>query len=423
MRKFCCSLWILFTCLGANIGVCYADEQSDLAFYEDVFSAAPYEPSDTSHYLPSCARTLDSDAYKTVAESGLDTGWQNSIAHDWAFFDVPATQSKITVIDYAQTPSGLGYRYLANANTQSVVYEPWSSSKVMAIVGALSKFEPNVAADTLVGNARLADLVTSVHSYAEAGLADGNSNAIATYFANVASRDYLTQLFHAGWIHTPNANVRFRGAYGPVSFMPESDLWTSASLDYSQAVAHYAEGPDDPGYQTYRCEQCGLTGNKPMSTLAEAEFLKRLVSGEREPLTQLPGFDNSDLTMLLYAPGHSSTAGNVGGMMSGIGLMLARSIATALAPNDKREPNEVLDELTSGKWRLFQKIGAGPSETRQQGETVLLAHVCLPNVQGGREFTLAVQSEVPGNNDAAVGRAAKAMQATLNTSMAQLLAH
>ncbi|MEC8228717.1 MAG: hypothetical protein VX066_08390, partial [Pseudomonadota bacterium] len=176
-------------------------------------------------------------------------------------------------------------------------------------------------------------------------------------------------------------------------------------------------------YQTYRCEQCGLTGNKPMSTLAEAEFLKRLVSGEREPLTQLPGFDNSDLTMLLYAPGHSSTAGNVGGMMSGIGLMLARSIAAALAPNDKREPNVVLDELTSGKWRIFQKIGAGPSETRQQGETVLLAHVCLPNVQGGREFTLAVQSEVPGNNDAAVGRAAKAMQATLNTSMAQLLAH
>lgn len=103
--------------------------------------------------------------------------------------------------------------------------------------------------------------------------------------------------------------------------------------------------------------------------------------------------------------------------------MLARSIAATLAPGDKREPNVVLDELTAGKWRIFQKIGAGPSETRQQGETVLLAHVCLPKVQGGREFTLAVQSEVPGINDAAVGRAAMAMQATLDQSMAQLLAH
>ncbi|TPV54778.1 hypothetical protein FJ444_18140 [Aestuariibacter sp. GS-14] len=423
MRKLLCFASPFLACFVVGINVCSADEQSDLAFYEDVFSAAPYEPADTSHYLPSCVRALDSADYKTVAESGMSAGWHNRVAHDWAFFNVPASQSKITVIDYAQTPSGLGYRYLANANTQSVVYEPWSSSKVMAIVGALSKFEPGVAADTLVGNAHLADLVTSVHSYAEAGVADGNSNAIATYFANVAGRDYLTQLFHSGWINTPNANVRFRGAYGPVAFMPESDLWTSASLSYSHPVAHYAEGPDDPGYQSYRCDDCGLTGNKPMSTLAEAEFLKRLMSGEREPLTQLPGFDNSDLTMLLYAPGHNSAAGNVGGMMSGIGLMLARSIAATLAPGDKREPNVVLDELTAGKWRIFQKIGAGPSETRQQGETVLLAHVCLPMVQGGREFTLAVQSEVPGINDAAVGRAAMAMQATLDQSMAQLLAH
>jgi hypothetical protein len=50
---------------------------------------------------------------------------------------------------------------------------------------------------------------------------------------------------------------------------------------------------------------------------------------------------------------------------------------------------------------------------------VVLAHVCLPHFQGGREFTLAAQVAVPEANENKLSLAGKKMQALLQTSLSQ----
>lgn len=410
-----------------------ADEQSDLDFYHNVFSAPPLlpQPFEPDCVKPDCnawlmpgrsmTRAEPNPAYFTVAQSGTAAGWEERVASDWHYFTIPASLGKITLIDFGATPDGTGYRYLANANTQNILYEPWSSSKIMAFAGALTTISRAVSASTLVGDVKLGDLITSINSYAPSGKADGNSNAIATYFANIAGREFLTGLFHDKWLNMNNPAIRFRGAYGPTAFAPSSADW-QFDLRNKLAVEPFAEAGDDHFYQSYRCDECGLTGNKPMTTLAQAEFLKRLVTHNSEPQTRLPGYMPSHLEMLLYGNGHSNSVVDAGGMQAGIGVLLARATANALAPGSDASAKEVLDEQTGGRWRIFQKIGAGPSETRGQSETVLLAHVVLLFNEGpSREFTLAVQTEVEGNSEAGVGRAGKKMQQLLNNAMAQLL--
>ena len=44
------------------------------------------------------------------------------------------------------------------------------------------------------GDTALVDLISSINSYEAFGKADGNSNAIASYFVNVAGREYLRGL-------------------------------------------------------------------------------------------------------------------------------------------------------------------------------------------------------------------------------------
>lgn len=420
---------ILIRFLFCLIAICmvlpvFADEQADLDFYNNVISAPPLLPATHKlHSMPVIGDLplVSSPDFLTVAEVGMEADWESRVASNWTFFNVPASLGKITVIDFGQTKDGLGFRYLANANTQNMLYEPWSSSKIMAFAAALASIGQNVTASAMVGDVPMADLITSINSYAPSGKADGNSNAIATYFANVAGREFLTGLFHEKWLKLNNPDIRFRGAYGPEAFKPSVDEW-QLDAQHKIEVSTYAEASDDPFYQSYRCEVCGLTGNKPMTTLAQAEFLKRLVTHSAAPQTNLPGFRLSHLEMLLYGDGHSNSVQSAGGMQAGIGLILARAIAKALAPESAESAKVILDNATNGNWRIFQKVGAGPSETRGQSETVLLAHVTLPMAQGpSREFTLAVQTEVPGVSEAGVGRAGQKMQQVLDIAMRQLL--
>lgn len=63
----------------------------------------------------------------------------------------------------------------------------------------------------------------------------------------------------------------------------------------------------------------------------------------------------------------------------------------------------------------------GPSETRNTGEHVVLAHVCLPYFQGGREFTIAAQTSHSEALDRSVHNAGIKMQRMLAATMNQLL--
>lgn len=406
--------------------------QEVVAFYSDVMNAPPLYPAHVGSetiatLLPK--RNTNSIRYLSSTEADyFSSGWEQRIAKDWQFFTAPREIGRILVINFSATDnnkeSALGYRYLANANSQNELYEPWSSSKIFAYTAAMAKVrqmsEGKFGGQSLAGTTPIADMITSIHSYEPFGQANGDSNAIATYFVNVAGRDRITALFHDQWLRLANANVRFRGAYANKIFEPSDHQWHTNNQKFK--VDYATSSVDELDYQSYRCEHCGLTGNKPMTTLAQAEWLKRLAVHERDPLTRLPYLQSEDVQVLFFGTGHSDKKQKHGGMMQGISLMLHNAIATAITGTLPANPKQVLDEATQGQWRVWQKIGWGPSETRGAGENVVLAHVSLPFFQGGMEFTLAAQTAEPGDGEIFVNFAGIKMQGLLTQSMRELFA-
>ncbi len=444
-------------------------------FYDNVMNAPAILPAKIEHQFISCPvihkeasqqkgleqktsrdKTLDGFYQTSQQVDYLQAEWEKRISADWTFFQASQTAGKILVIDFKQTSDGLAYRYLANDNTHNQLYEPWSSSKVLAFTAAVSKARQKsngkVGAMSRAGEHPLADLITSINSYEVFGKADGNSNAIATYFLNLVGRDQATALFHQDWLKLSNPLIRFRGAYERELFIPTDSYWAVQTTNNKIAMPPLEKNRDDAGYQEYRCEECGLTGNKPMTTLAEAEWLKRLAAHERDEQTRMPALKNEDVKVLFYGTGHSDKTQKVGGMMLGISAMLQHALANAIsqttseniisastetamsastekalsASTDLANSKLILDSATNGEWRVWQKIGWGPSETRGTGENVVLAHVCLPHFQGGREFTVAAIASSPARNptpdELDVGYAGLKMQILLDQSIAKLLA-
>ncbi len=418
-------------------------------YYANMMNIQPYLPRDLSTTELGCSALPARNTQEYTSSNSVDYSsiyWEQRVKADWNFFATSAQLGKVLVIDFGMvTEQGqrqLGYRYLANQHTQDTLYEPWSSSKIFAYTGAIAKVRQlGIGAHAMVGTHSVAELITSINTYEPLPVNnpidtigdDRNSNAIATYFTNIAGRDYLTSLFHDRWLLLSNPLIRFRGAYGPVPYVPSAQSWLDLSTQTVLNVPTFTTAYADPGYQGYRCQSCGLSGNKPMTTLAQAEWLKRLATHDRDPLTRHPHLRNIDVSTLFYGAKAYANADQTGiikpanatepagGMLQGISRMLHHALAEAMAGQAVNNPKQVLDDATQGQWRVFQKIGWGPSETRTTGENVVLAHVCLPHYQGGREFTIAAQTSHPDATDESVNHAGIKMQRMLTQAMIQLL--
>lgn len=416
--------------LSAHAMADHPDWQPANRIYDhEVLSAKPLLPAQLEQAMAACvagASGLAGAEYRTAAEVAYERdGWEQRVAADWTFFEVSPYLGKVLVIDARHQGEAVAFRYLANG-TQGELYEPWSSSKIMAFTAAVAAArQQGIGADARVGEYQLADLITSINSYAPHGKADGDSNAIASWFLNVAGRDDATALFHDRWLRLADPRVRLRGAYANQVFDPGTTTWRSADGETTAQVASFTANADDPGFQSYRCDDCDLTGNKPMTTLAQAEWLKRLATHDSVPSTRHPGLESGDVRVL-FEGRPDGPERPVGGMRAGISRMLPRALADAITRQSPdlagQDAGTVLDAVTEGRWSVWQKIGAGPSETRGASENVMLAQVCLPGFQGGRSFTVAAQAGVPGASEENVSVAAQRLEQALAIAMNQLLA-
>ncbi|MFY8273059.1 hypothetical protein AAEU32_02875 [Pseudoalteromonas sp. SSDWG2] len=391
-------------------------EPIEQAYMDSVMLAMPPVPTDLSERNISCTLPIKDDFGKSAEQINYnEPGWVQRLDAQWDYFNIPPEEGRILVIETVQDKQGVPhYKYFAN-RTQSQVYEPWSSSKVMAITGALShmRAKGNVGALAKAGDVPVVDLITSIHSYQAEGAADGNSNAIATYFANLATRGHLSSLFHDTWLKLDDPSIHFSGAYANEVFTPSNLNWQQGNEVV--AAPYFLKASDDPHYQTYRCDSCALTGNKPMTTLAQAEWLKRLSMHSLEPSTAHPNLTAEDIEVLFY--GHPNA---IGGMSKGIGLSLHHAIARAFGNKESSEAIHWLENSSDGKWRVWQKIGWGPSETRGQSEQVLIAQVCLPHDATSRSFTIAAQVGVSGASESQVVHAGRKLESLLIRALTQL---
>lgn len=421
------------------------------SFYHEVMNTAPYLPDDKGHNNlcadPNNLRTDYTGTYQTSKEVDYSNArWEERVSHDWnAFPMLDKSMGKVLVIDIKQNNGEAVYHYMSNANTQATLYEPWSSSKIFAFTGAIAALKKQsnsiVSAQGKIGHTNIADLITSINSYEAFGDANGDSNAIATFFANVATREYLTALFYEKWLRLSTPHIFFRGSYGASSFEPQSTIWSAIEGTSQTPLDFNNDASKDKSYRPYRCETCGTTGNKPMTTLAQAEWLKRLAMHQTDAKTRHPFLDERDIKTLFYGAGNSTGYSQLGGMSVGISTMLQDAIAKQLIrrsephvtldtldTTQRRQKNKsVLDSQTNGLWRVFNKIGWGPSETRGTTENVLLAYVCLPmtalvgessSVRPENEsiaFVIAAQVAVDGASEELMGEAGQKMQDLIDT--------
>ncbi len=404
------------------------EQESNSMQTQENMSAVLWEPANLKNLTVECSNA-DANTrgdYFTSQEVDYDANdWEERISSDWAFFNTQASEGKILVIDHQINQATPSYRYLSNG-TQNDLFEPWSSSKVFAYTGAIASLRENhnVGADGSIGEYNIADLITSIHSYENHGTANGDSNSIASYFVNLATRDRLNRLLHKNWLNLSNAHIIFSGAYGADVLSPEPHQWQRKAQDAPILLRNLLINNKDPGYLPYRCDTCGTTGNKAMSTLAIAEWLKRLAMHSVDPKTSHPHLTDSDIDVLFHGTGHTSKDKKTAGMMRGISLQLGLAIAKGLTGRsslDAHSAEQILNEFTDGQWRIYQKIGWGPSETRGTGENVMLAHVCLPLENRTASFTVAAQASHPGPTEESVWRSGQKMQSILDNAMQKLL--
>ncbi|RDV26824.1 hypothetical protein DXV75_07510 [Alteromonas aestuariivivens] len=405
------------------------ESDNSLEIINQRMNAPLWVPAEMSELSPACSNikgSTNGDYRKSSEVNYQQAGWEKRISHDWQFFSGPAELGKVLVIDTDTSSATPAYRYLSNG-TERDHFEPWSSSKVFAYTAAMAALrqQHKVGGNGYLGQYNIADLITSIHSYAPHGTADGDSNAIASYFANMAGRDFLTRLFHKDWLNLADGHVMFRGAYETSLLSPEPAVWRASADEQGSPYQIFAANGDDPGYLPYRCDNCGLTGNKTMTTLAMAEWLKRLAMHQADPQTRHPFLQAGDIDVLFTGHGHTDANLPTAGMMRGISLQLGMAIARALTLQpelNSEQAEKALNAVTGGKWRIHQKIGWGPSETRGTGENVMLAQVCLPLKTHTVSFTVAAQASYPGASDESVLRSGQKMQQLLDGAMLELLA-
>lgn len=405
---------------------------AELEQIKTAMNAPLWTPSDLSDLNISCRNahfSTTGHAIKSKPDFYTSNHWEKALQIEKTFFDISSRLGRILVIDTDTTHQLPRYRYLSNG-TETEHYEPWSTSKVFAFTGAMATLRQahGVGATGSIGQYNIADLISSIHSYAPHGTADGDSNAIASYFVNMATRDRLTALFQKAWLNLSDAHTQFRGAYANKLIQPASHTWRPLQNGDANkspiAITVLEDNKADPGYLEYRCANCGVTGNKPMTTLAMAEWLKRLAMHELDPATSHPHLTLEDVDVLFHGTGHSDANKPTAGMMAGIGHQLGMAVAAAItgrAVSTSDKAIDVLNRKTNGKWRIYQKIGWGTSETRGTGENVMLANVCLPLQKKTISFTLAAQAAHPEATEASVYQSGKQMQTMLNMAMKKLL--
>lgn len=285
--------------------------------------------------------------------------------------NLPAGLS-LTLINVRRDSSGRPhYRYFST--TERDARESWSTSKFMAIAAAgarareVSGGRVGLTSTTASGEP-VGDLVSWVHNYDRGGRYE--SNALARYFLDVGGRDWSRSLVRE-WIGAGTSSL---GAnYGP--FYPDGVSRTWREGGHGQALDHTREAG----------------GDKRVSMLATAEFLKRLVMHREDAATRMPGFRADaqadsywrDLEVLFYGrPGHFA-----GGMQDDTAIYLESAL-------DMQE----MERRAPGEWRIFSKLGYGISSARSRHELVYAAYACLPDLARpawGKEMIIAANYSRP----------------------------
>ncbi|MGZ3454724.1 MAG: hypothetical protein ACXVEF_34260 [Polyangiales bacterium] len=275
------------------------------------------------------------------------------------------------------------YRYLSNGS-HDVPFQPWSSSKFIAIASAASglrdKSKGAIGLDATVDLVPVGDIVTAVHTYDEKHY---TSNALARWFVDVGGRTRINGLVH-DWLGRPEGES-LGGGYGPG--------FVGFGLTFRNG-AQATTMPRDP--------QIAYENKLSAHTLAEA--LKRLVMHREDASTRLPNARWEDVRTLFYGADKSRWYTEVGGMSAD------RSVYLQTGADDFDRVAEKAKE----RFRIFSKSGMGWAQYVSTG------YACFPALDDegepianqGHEIVIAARVAGDGGyveNDRAMARIHRAI--------------
>ena len=300
----------------------------------------------------------------TYAAAGAAVVWDTK-----ALAGVVPDAMQISVILVRRVDGVPFYRYLSNG-THAQAYQPWSTSKFMAVANAAAtlrlKSDLKVGLTATVGSTPLGDLVTSIHNY---DYDPYSSNALARYFHDIGGRAKANALIH-DWLDRP-ASETFGGNYGQLppdlgyTFEAPSGATVTVAKDTTTGPANH------------------------FSSFTAAEFLKRLVHHREVPTTRLPGIQWEDLRVLFYGAEKSVKYGDWGGMTA--------DTTTYIQQYDMG----YIEARSHGQWVTFSKLGLG-----SEGQFVATNYACYPQLDDagaavpgwGRELLIATHLDEGGAN-------------------------
>lgn len=280
---------------------------------------------------------------------------------------VPAAM-QISVVLVRRVNGVPHYRYLSNG-THAQAFQPWSSSKFMAVANAAATLrvasDYKVGLTAKVGATPLGDLVTSIHNYDDDPY---SSNALGRYFHDIGGRAKANALVH-DWLDRPDSET-FGGNYGQLppdlgySFVAPSGAKVTVPKDTTSGPANH------------------------FSTWTAAEFLKRLVHHRENASQRLPGIQWEDLRVLFFGAEGSKKHGAWGGMTD--------DTTTYIQQYDMG----YIEQRSQGQWVTFSKLGNGTA-----GEFVTTNYACFPQLDPagapvpgwGREFLIATHLDEGGS--------------------------
>jgi len=218
----------------------------------------------------------------------------------------------------------------------------------------------------------LGDLATIVCSYDHT--AGYTSNGLSSYFHDLGWRTTIHDLVQSDWLAGPGTTITLGGNYGEPT---PSDLGFRLTASGSTTMCNAVAKPvsSQPTYEN------------SLTSLAAAELTRRLVlHADVAPSLRWPFLEDEDVANIVQGANVSALFPSqvFGGMSADTSIFLQSWLNMSQ-----------VETSSEGRWRIYSKLGAGFSSSRQVGEIVNNVYACLPGYLGGLEATIHVRGSVP----------------------------
>ena len=363
---------------------CDADGPTSLEYLDDSRCQKQFPSSFSRDWQ---CRTLSSDLSGFYPDGPIESIFVNTSGIPAALKDALALLNWQAIVVRRDAKGQAYYKYVASGSQQEA-WETWSSSKIFAVANAAGRlreeggcsFGLNGATTGEHGMTPLGDLQTIITSY---DTTQGyTSNGLAAYFQNVGNRSRLDAFVQQGLQQGPSQTLG--GNYGePVP----SDLgykYVDYAVPQDQRVCSVVPDLSGPVFQNH------------ISAFTAAELTRRIVLfRETIPENRFPGEAWTDVQDQLYGADPSLLFPGLqwGGMSTDTAIFLQAAINMTQ-----------VSQQSLGHWRIFSKLGAGYSTSRDRGEITYNSYACLPvldpstldpSLNQGLEFVISARSSVP----------------------------